>query len=273
MNEFCNNVSVIIPVYNGEVFLRLSVKSVLNQQGQYVKELIIVDDGSTDESWSVMQQISSEDKRIKIYRQKNQGQAKARNYGATQAKGVYLAFLDVDDTWKIDKLKKQMALFYKNNQLVMVYSDAEIIFSSAKKEKIILSYISKLRRGKIFSNLIYKNFIFTSSVIIKKSVFDNLGGFKEVAEYRYIEDYDLWLRAAAIGQIDYVEEPLFCYLRHAAGSSQAKVKTATNVLKRLKNTPVDKNMTVIKKTLALVRHGLVLLMYFFHLDRFFSPLD
>jgi len=273
MNQSNFSVSVIIPVHNGEEFLRLSVKSVLNQIGEYVKEIIIVDDGSKDKSWSVMQRLSSEDKRIKIYQQKNQGQAKARNYGVSQANGEYLAFLDVDDTWKIDKLEKQMSLFHNNDELVLVYSNAEIIFLPPKKEKIFLSHLSKLRRGKIYSNLIYKNFIFTSSVIIKKNVFNTLGGFKEGAEYRYIEDYDLWLRAASIGQIDYCEEPLINYLRHASSSSQAKISTAVNVIKMLKKIPTSRDFNIMNRYLAFIRHGLVLLMYFFHLDRFFSPLD
>ncbi|MFH1822848.1 MAG: glycosyltransferase [Patescibacteria group bacterium] len=273
MTQYNNSISVIIPVYNGEKLLRFSTKSAFDQLGKYINEIIIVDDGSTDDSWLVMQQISSEDKRVRIYQQKNQGQAKARNYGASMSKGEYLAFLDVDDTWKTDKLQKQLELFNSNDRLVLVYGNAEILFYPPRKEKITFSKITRLRRGNVCNWLLYKNFICTSSVIIKKNVFMNLGGFKENEEYRYIEDYDLWLRAAAIGPIDYIEEPLTCYLRHAAGSSQAKVKTTLNILKMIKKIPVDANITVINKIVALVRYLLVLMMYFFHLDRLFSPLD
>jgi len=273
MEQFNKSVSVIIPVYNGEKYLTKTISSVQSQKGDFIKEIILIDDGSVDGSWCLLCQLKERYKNIIILRQKNQGQAKARNYGAKVASGNFLAFLDVDDTWKPNKLEKQIGLFQNDTSLVLVFSNAEIIFDAPKKEKIILFSITKPRRGHIYRWLLFNNFIYTTSVIIKKEIFDISRGFKQEKEYRYIEDYDLWLRIAAVGKVDFIEEPLICYLRHAASSSQAKVSTAINVLRMLKNTPTNRNLGVITQGLVLIRHTLVLIMYFFHLDRLFSPLN
>src|SRR5699024_4081686 len=111
MSQFNPLVSVILPVYNAEDYISDAIQSVLNQT--YTDwELIVVDDGSTDQTKKVINPFL-EDDRIRYFYQENGGQGSARNKGIERAKGIYLALLDADDVWKVDKLQSQLNIILR----------------------------------------------------------------------------------------------------------------------------------------------------------------
>jgi glycosyltransferase involved in cell wall biosynthesis len=122
-------VSVIIPVYNGERFLAEAVGSVLAQKYRPI-EIIIVDDGSTDDSGAVAQKFGSA---LCYYYMQHGGPAAARNEGVRRSRGEFLSFLDADDVWEEDKLAMQMALFASNESLAMCFAGIQQFLSSGSK--------------------------------------------------------------------------------------------------------------------------------------------
>jgi glycosyltransferase involved in cell wall biosynthesis len=175
--------SVIIPVYNREELLKRAVISVLNQSFKDF-EIIVVDDGSSDNSAKVAKEFN-----IKVVSQPNRGVAAARNAGIKEAKGEIIAFLDSDDEWKKDKLKIQNEFFLKNLDYKIHQTD-EIWIRDGKflnKRKI-----HEKKEGKIFKESCKLCLISPSAVAIKKELFNEVGLFDE--EFTVCEDYDLWLR-------------------------------------------------------------------------------
>ena len=110
-------VSIITPMYNGERFVAKTIESVLNQ---YYKnwEMIIIDDGSKDNSPTIVEEYSKKDKRIQLVRQKNAGSGAARNNGIRRAKGQYICLLDADDTWENNFLEEQIKLIKENKKII-----------------------------------------------------------------------------------------------------------------------------------------------------------
>lgn len=190
-------VSVVIPTYNRAKELNRAIKSVLKQT--YKKwELIIVDDGSTDDTKKVVQNYMKKyKKKIKYLYQRNKGQGAARNYGIKRAKGEFIAFLDSDDEWLPEKLEKQIKLFSNPN--------IGLAYSASNLNK------GPFYRGKVLMQLINKNFITNSSVVIRRKVLKKSGYFGEEDWLRNIEDYDLWLRIALNFEFDYINKPLVKY--------------------------------------------------------------
>lgn len=184
------DLSVIIPTFNREKFVVESVISVLNQSYKNF-ELIIIDDGSTDRTPEKIKEI------IKIYRtfpiiykhyDRNRGPAFARNRGAEIASGEYLAFLDSDDLWLKNKLKEQINFMRANNYSIS--QTEEIWIRNGKRVNQMKKH--KKPSGNIFEESLKLCVVSPSSVIIKKDIFFELGGFDE--NFLACEDYDLWLR-------------------------------------------------------------------------------
>jgi glycosyltransferase involved in cell wall biosynthesis len=192
------NISVIIPTFNRANFISRAIKSVLNQTYQ-AKQIIVIDDGSDDETAEVLRQFDN----IEVYHQSNSGVSSARNLGIQKAKYKWIAFLDSDDEWKNDKLEKQIN-FHKNNQKALIsYTDETWIFN----DKIVSKGKSnKKYKTDIFKNSIKKCFIGCSTVMIYKSVFEDIGNFD--LSMKVCEDYDLWLRISGKYNIYLIEEEL-----------------------------------------------------------------
>jgi glycosyltransferase involved in cell wall biosynthesis len=185
-------VSVILPVYNGSAYLSESIKSVLNQSHANF-ELIIVDDGSTDESPEIIKKYADEDKRIKnIRNKKNLGIQKSLNKGIKLSKGTYIARIDDDDLWcDKNKLEKQVE-FLNNNLECGVIGTAMILIDSEGKELGKIVY--KESDNDIRNNLLLASQLAHPSVVIRKKALDELGFYREDKKYRHTEDYELWLR-------------------------------------------------------------------------------
>lgn len=262
------SVSVIIPVYNGREFISRAIHSVQNQTIDAVKEIIIVDDGSSDGTAAVVREDAAIDTRIRFLQQPNRGQASARNAGASVATEPYLAFLDADDTWTAEKLELQLPLFGKQNALAFVFGNAAIIHEGKENVPYPQFKLLKPTRGNIYPKLLFGCFVNTSTVIIRRDVFSALSGFAESGKYALMEDYDFWLRAAQRGNADYVPEVVAYYYRRSGSSSHRKVRTAAKVLRLLLEQPVS----WMQKVFPCLRQVLVLFMYVFRVDRFLSPL-
>lgn len=184
------DVSVIIPTYNRQNFIIESALSVINQTYKNF-ELIVVDDGSTDETEKKVTRLIKfyKDYRI-IYKKfdENRGPAFARNRGAEIAKGEYIAFLDSDDLWLKNKLKEQINFMKKNNFLIS--QTDEIWIRNGKRVNQMEKH--KKPSGDIFEKSLKLCTVSPSSVIIKRDIFFEFGGFDE--SFLACEDYDLWLR-------------------------------------------------------------------------------
>ncbi|MFR9636421.1 MAG: glycosyltransferase family A protein [Rikenellaceae bacterium] len=191
-------ISIIIPLYNKAPYVEKAVRSVLSQRySDY--ELIIVNDGSTDGSLLVVQQLVEEVQRdnIRVIDQANSGVAMARNNGVVAAKGDYISFLDADDWWSADYLD-QMVEVIKNYPEAGIYGCGYYIVKNGRERVAQIGVESGFESGlinycKVYATTLYMP-LTSITVIIKKKVFNEFGGFKP--HLKLGEDFDLWIRVA-----------------------------------------------------------------------------
>ena len=172
-------VSAIIPAYNAGAYIRHAIESALAQTYQPL-EILVVDDGSSDRTPEIVSDFPSP---VRLIRQENGGPASARNLGASTARGDWLALLDADDWWFPEKLHAQLE-YATDPRVGMIHCLADHQQGSVPAELE-------------FERLWERNWIINSSVLIRRSVFQALGGFNEAKELISVEDYNLWVRAAA----------------------------------------------------------------------------
>jgi glycosyltransferase involved in cell wall biosynthesis len=207
-------VSVIIPSYNAAGFISETLDSALAQTYKNF-EILVIDDGSTDNTKEVLEPYIKRGQIRYIY-QDNSRQAVARNNGMQQAKGELLAFLDADDIWLPNKLELQVPLF-KDKEVGLVYGNA--VFWDGKKEWPH-AHEKEFKRGCIFKKLMtYGNFIWASTVLIRRECADRAGLFEE---WSPIEDYHMWLRVAYFYKADYTSEVVEKYRIHAGNVSHKR---------------------------------------------------
>ena len=210
--------SVIIPAYNAAATLWSTVESVACQSDRDM-EIIIVDDGSTDETASVMLQIACKVARVRTVSQPNGGVSSARNYGASLAKGEYLAFLDADDEWAHDKLAQHRALHATYPRLGASF--AQVVFCPEKNGAMVEGRsVSNVLGGSlnVADVLIENAFCTTSNLVVSREAFDAAGGFDE--SMRYAEDQELVARLLANGVLMLgIDAPLVKYRMSEDGLS------------------------------------------------------
>jgi len=203
-------VSVVVPVYNGEQYLEKTVESILSQD--YLNlELILVDDGSSDNSVELIKNIAAQNDRIKPFYNSNGGVANARNFGIAQAKGEFVAFCDQDDLWLPTKLTKQIPLF-DNSEVGLVYCGA--ITSVEKYGLQTKASFESKKRGSVFDCLILGNLLTCCTAVARKSTLLQVSNFDEDRALMGVDDWHLWLKLAFICQFDYVEEHLAVHVFH-----------------------------------------------------------
>jgi teichuronic acid biosynthesis glycosyltransferase TuaG len=225
------NLSVIIPVFNRDLFIEQCVNSVLNQNIQGCSyEVIVVDDGSTDDTAKVLSKFKDKIKYIRIV---NSGRpAVPRNAGLKIAKGELVAFQDSDDIWLENKLRDQLKDFRKSN--VLAYANASIVDENNQKIGRNLIKNSQAHSGMVFKYLLKENFVSTLTVIANKKILLNLGGFNESKDY--LEDYDMWLRMSLKGKFIYTPKTLARYRIHKSNiSSGSEIKDLKNIYKIMNN--------------------------------------
>ena len=185
--------SVIIPTYNRKEFLKKSVYSVLCQTEQDF-ELIIVDDGSTDNTQEALRSLQQQahKKKIRYIVTKHQGVSFARNKGAQQARAEWICFLDSDDCWNSSKLTEQKK-FIKENPKYRILQTQEIWIRDNKQVNPVNKYLKK--EGDLFIDSLEHCFITPSTVCIQKELFNAFDGFDE--NLFCCEDYELWIRITA----------------------------------------------------------------------------
>jgi glycosyltransferase involved in cell wall biosynthesis len=204
------HVSVIIPAYNAENYIVDTVNSALSQTFGDL-EVIVVDDGSKDGTVAALAQFGN---RIRVHQQPNGGVAKARNTGVGLATGDWIAFLDADDLWLPHKLESQL----HGSDAPMTFTDRFNIGSRGDLPEL-QSLVTPMKGGDIFVDLMREgNFITNTSVVMRKALFEKMGGF--YTGLNGTEDWDLWIRIAEHHQIGFIPEPLVRYRFHAAGISR-----------------------------------------------------
>ena len=191
-------VSVIIPTFNRAKVVKRAVSSVLEQSFQDF-ECIVIDDGSVDETKSVLQEFSN---KIRAIKTDNRGAAAARNIGAAESKGTFIAFLDSDDEWKKEKLAKQIS--YMQEAGFRISQTDETWVRNGKFVNKPKKYIRPC--GDIFYNCLEVCAVTPSSVFMEKELFFEYGGFDE--SFPVCEDYDLWLRMSLKERFGLIDEPL-----------------------------------------------------------------
>ncbi|MAJ86280.1 MAG: glycosyl transferase family 2 [Candidatus Pelagibacter sp.] len=210
-------VSVVMNCFNGEKFLKKSVHSVLMQTFKNW-ELIFFDNRSTDKSLKIVKNFN--DKRIKIVKSKKHLKLyHARNEAIKISKGKFIAFIDCDDWWKKNKLKKQLNLFTKDKAIDLVYTNL-YIYNNAKKKSSIFSN-DKLKSGFLFRELLKSYKIFILTVLAKREVFQ-----KKMFNQHYdiIGDFEFFIRKSFKYYYGALQEPLAYYRHHSDNYSKKKIK-------------------------------------------------
>ena len=215
-------ISVVIPTYNSAKYIKEAIDSVLMQTLQPL-EIIVVDDGSTDDTNSIIASYTDLKKIIYI-KKDNGGPASARNMGIKKSSGEFIALLDADDIWESDKLEKQVLLF-DNKDIGLVYS-RRLFLSDNRLDS------GPLYSGNVTKNLLINNFITNSSVVIRKSICNQVGFFREEKRFFAIEDYDFWLRCSVVCNFSYIDSSLVAYRVHKGQISNVRRSAvARNIIK------------------------------------------
>ncbi len=220
-------VSVIIPTYNYGRFLGTAIRSVLDQTFRDL-ELIVVDDGSTDETREVVAEFES-DCRVQYVFQSNQKDAAARNTGISKASGRYLAFLDADDYWMPEKLARQLEILHANPHAGAIHSAAYLDTVDDGQRLVSRTLLQRppLRERTLYEELLYNMIIVGShsSVVLSREVLNRVGTFDETLRCC---DWDLWSRISWNHEILYIDAPLSCLRRHGANHTSNPDSVADN---------------------------------------------
>ncbi len=237
MNPSTHNirVTVIIPTYNRAWCLPEAIDAVLAQTYRDY-ELIVVDDGSTDETASIL---TGYDDKIRRIRQANRGVSAARNLGVQKSRGALIAFLDSDDLWQPGKLARQVAFFDRQPE-AMICQTEEIWIRRGRR--VNPKQRHRKPSGWIFEPSLALCLVSPSAVMMRRELLEEMGGFDETLPA--CEDYDLWLRVSLRHPIHLIEDPLVVkrgghadQLSGAAGLDRFRIRSLDKILARENLTP------------------------------------
>lgn len=209
-------VSVIIPAYNSAAFIAEAIAGVRGQTFTG-HEIIVVDDGSTDDTREVIRRFPE----VRSVRQSNQGVAAARNAGIALAKGEFICFLDADDLWRPEKLTRQLDFMAAHPDVGLLFTDAEEHGSDGVEKASILATMTcgatQVPIDDAFRKLLIENFIPTSTVMVRRSCLMASGLFD--VSLPNVEDRDMWLRLAAVVPVACLPEVTACKRSHGGNIS------------------------------------------------------
>ena len=243
MLPMLTSISVIIPTHNRARLLRRALDSVYKQT-RLPNGVIVVDDGSTDGTARCVHECNP---KIRYLRQDRKGVSAARNLGIQQSLGKWLAFLDSDDEWLPRKLERQLAGLTDPPQHRIIHTD-EIWIRQGRR----VNPMHKHRKygGQVFKHCLRLCIISPSSVMIHRSIFDQIGLFDE--SLPVCEDYDLWLRITAELPVLYIDEPLTIkYGGHVDqlsrkywGMDRFRIRALDNIIKSNRLRPDDRHAAI-----------------------------
>jgi glycosyltransferase involved in cell wall biosynthesis len=220
-------VSIIVPVRNGERFIRRTLESALAQTYHPI-EIVVVDDGSTDRTAAIVDALASCDKRCNLFRRPHSGVSASRNFGASQARGTLIAPLDADDLWHPQKLARQVAVMRSSPATVgLVYCwTIEIDEDDFIIPRAIDTGVAE---GRVLADVIARAGIITSGAnpLIRRTHFDAVGGYDSGIEFG--EDWKLQLCLADLCEFAVVRAYLVGYRRTAGSASKNITKMARSM--------------------------------------------
>jgi glycosyltransferase involved in cell wall biosynthesis len=219
-------VSVVMCVYNDERNVGKSIESILKQTFTDF-EFIVVNDGSTDKTSEILNQYAEKDPRIKVFHKSNSGAAASANYGISKAQGKYIARIDSDDISYPHRLQTEVDLLNKNPNLALVGGGCHMIDQSDN-----IMGVRNIKVKNEARTLLFRNIFQQSDVMFRKSVFENLGGYRE--KFKNGEDYDLWLRISEVAEIKKINNILGQWRLNAGGYSFSRRKEQLDVDKVIK---------------------------------------
>ena len=259
-------ISIIIPTFNAQQFIAETLDSILHQSYQNF-EILVIDDGSRDQTEAIVSSYKARDSRIHFYSVgfNSTRPAVPRNIGLRQAKGELIAFIDADDLWLQEKLKNQVDAFGRDQDIGLVFCAFRVKQDGGANDGKIIRPKNQHIGGFIYEELLMSNFITASSAIVQASVLKEVGHFDEDPKYQFSEDYDLWLRIARVRKIVYIPQVLGIYRMHVSNSntSSSRLKRALNV--------IDKNLACGWAAPGLIKRSKA--NYYFREGWFLIPTD
>lgn len=191
-------VSIIMPTYNGSKWLKNAILSIQNQTYRNW-ELLVIDDGSSDNTAQIVADLVRNDSRVRYFKnEQNLGIQKTLNRGLDEAKGVYIARLDDDDSWAdVQKLQKQVDFLNQNPMHVLVGTGVIMVNEEGKE---LFRYLLPEKDYEIRRKLLSKNCFAHSSVMFKRDAVKKFGGYGDGEDVKHFEDYDLWMKLGTVGK-------------------------------------------------------------------------
>lgn len=226
-----SSVSVVIPAYNCAGFIREAIESVLAQDYGN-RELVVVDDGSTDATSEVVRSFGSA---VRLIGQSNRGPAAARNRGLAEARGDYVAFLDGDDVWLPGKLAEQMSYFRTHPETGVVFSgfgiwqprhDGSYPPASEWEANGVRDVIGPAYDGYLYPDLLLDSVLCIITAVVSRNVFASVGAFDE--SLRVGEDYDFWIRASRQFQAHKVDRVYALYRMRPQSATRSAPRTVSS---------------------------------------------
>lgn len=217
------HITIILPTYNGGDRIGRTVSSV-QQQSFQDWELLVVIDGSTDATLERVSRIAQQDNRIVVINnEQNQGIQKTLNHGLRRARGNYIARIDDDDTW-IDarKLEKQYDFLESNPEHVLVGTGMILVDETGRE---IGKYLFPKNDQDIRKKILGQNCFAHPTVMYRKDIVDQIGGYSEQVKHQHVEDHELWLRMGTIGKFTNLNEYTIAYQvtpQSLSGKNKAK---------------------------------------------------
>jgi glycosyltransferase involved in cell wall biosynthesis len=199
-------ISVIMPVFNADDTIALSIESIINQSIS-CWEFIIVDDCSTDNTFCIVDEYGKRDKRIKILRNSvNLGLAKSLNIAIAGSKGEYIARMDADDISLSERFEEQVAILDRNIRIMVVGTAAYFVKQGLREEAPV---VMPKDHADLLSSIFKRSPFIHPSVMMRREFLSLTNGYRD--KYRRAQDYDLWLRGRFIGEYFNIQKPLIYY--------------------------------------------------------------
>lgn len=252
-----DSISVICPVYNSRRFILKAIDSIINQSN-YPYELIIVDDGSVDDTYNFLKEYLGKLNlkfTYKIFRVKHKGPGAARNKGVREARGKWISFIDSDDIWSKDKISEMKKIIRSNDSTNFICHNE--VFVSLTGEKKKLDYFSKYKPSEeLVKQLFNQNLFSTSAVTCKKRLFNDIGYFDE--NLLSSQDYDLWLKFSEKINLYFSKKYLGFYIQRSGNISSGnwffRLKNEIIIINRYRY--FVNNNIVFKRLLILIMASL-----------------